>query len=129
MGPDPIGPSIIGAPSGPPIAGKGSDRPAAAEPPGASRHRDEIRPIAERTTMADDTREEYLRGADTDAARGGGASTDRGGRDTGMPGPSGEAAGQAADTQRSSQETDRDGPKRGSVADATATVTDPGPTS
>jgi hypothetical protein len=79
--------------------------------------------------MADDTREAYLRGADTDPARGGGASNDRGGRDTGMPGPSGEAAGQAADTRRSGQETGGDQPKRGPIADATATVTDPGPTS
>ncbi len=79
--------------------------------------------------MMDDTREESLRGADTDAARGGGASTDRGGRDTGMPGPSGPAAGRAANTQRSSQETDSAGPRRGPDADATATVADPGPTS
>ena len=79
--------------------------------------------------MADDTRDEYFRGRDTDAARGGGASTDRGGRDTGMPGPSGKAAGQAADTERSSQETGGTGSKRGPVADATAPVTDPGPTS
>jgi hypothetical protein len=79
--------------------------------------------------MADDTREEYFRGPDTDAARGGGASTDRGGRDTGMPGPSDKAAGQAADTKSSSQETGGTESKRQPVADATATVTDPGPTS
>jgi hypothetical protein len=84
--------------------------------------------------MADDTREENLRGADTDAARGGGASTDRGGRDAGMPGPDGDAAGRAADSNRESRgpadDTDAGGTSgRRDADDKTAPVTDPGPTS
>lgn len=69
----------------------------------------------------------------TDAARGGGASTDRGGRDAGQPGPSGQATSQAADTGRSGQEPDDTAEggasKRKAVDDATAPVTNPGPTS
>lgn len=83
--------------------------------------------------MIDDTREEYFRGTDTDAARGGGTSTDRGGRDAGQPGPSREAANQAADTGRSGQElgdtAEGGASERKAVDDATAPVTNPGPTS
>jgi hypothetical protein len=46
-----------------------------------------------------------------------------------MPGPSDKAAGQAAETKSGSQETGGTESKRQPVADATATVTDPGPTS
>lgn len=74
----------------------------------------------------DDTREEYFRGADTDAARGGGASTDRGGRDAGMPGPSPEAADREAESGREAHERPDDAETR---RDMTAPVTDAGPTS
>jgi hypothetical protein len=83
--------------------------------------------------MIDDTREEYFRGADTDAARGGGASADRGGRDAGMPGPSGEAADRAADSRpegpTSPGRAEAGASQRKAHDDATAPVTDPGPTS
>jgi hypothetical protein len=74
----------------------------------------------------DDTREEYFRGADTDAARGGGASTDRGGRDAGMPGPSPEAAQREAESGRQGQGPPDDA---GTGRDLDAPKTDPGPTS
>lgn len=84
--------------------------------------------------MIDDTREEYFRGADTDAAQGGGASTDRGGRDAGQPGPSGEAADRAAGSDPGGEPST--GPaetggasRRKAHDDATASVTNPGPTS
>ena len=69
---------------------------------------------------------EYLRGADPEASRGGGTGTDRGGRDTATPGPSGEpaktpGAGQgSADNAEAGDESERK---------THGQATDPGPTS
>jgi hypothetical protein len=80
--------------------------------------------------MMDDTREETLRGADTEASRGGGTSTDRGGRDSGHPGPISEEPGRSSGSGAGRTESkDPAGGAPGRQADATSAVTDPGPTS
>jgi len=80
--------------------------------------------------MMDDTREETLRGTDTEASRGGGTSTDRGGRDSGHPGPISEEPGRSSGSGSGRTESkDPAGGAPGRQADASSTVTDLGPTS